>query len=95
MYLLIFDLLGNSNSRFLAVAILVNVMNIFQNANSILDNFCAKLINKNTEPKVWQKCDRQGNIYWLVFNPITGFYSYFSSEQEVRIWIEERYYYRP
>lgn len=74
---------------------LVTVMNIIQYINSIIDNFWSKLIDRKTEPKVWRKCDREGNIYWLVFNPITSLYIFFGSEQEVRIWLEERYYHRP
>ena len=79
----------------MTVVNLVTVMNIIQNVNSIIDNFWSKLIYRKTEPKVWQKCDREGNIYWLIFNPITSLYISFGSEQEVRIWLEERYYHRP
>ncbi len=78
----------------MTVVNLVTVMNIIQDANSIIDNFWSKLIDRKTEPKVWQKCDRKGNTYWLIFNPITGLYISFGSEQEVRIWLEERYYHR-
>ncbi|MBE9046636.1 hypothetical protein IQ255_19865 [Pleurocapsales cyanobacterium LEGE 10410] len=52
----------------------------------------SKLVVKRSEPKIWQKHDPKGNIYWLVFDPFTSSYSYFSSEQEVRIWIEKRYH---
>lgn len=59
---------------------------------SIFQDFWSKLINNRTEPQVWHKRDRAGNTYWQVFDPVTGYFTYFSSEQEVRIWIEERYY---
>ena len=49
-------------------------------------------INSTGEIKVTKKCDRQGNNYWLVFNPITRSYSYFYSEIEVKMWIEGVYY---
>lgn len=44
------------------------------------------------EPKIWQKCDRRGNSYWLVRDPVTGRSAHFASEQEVRVWLEKRYY---
>ncbi|MDJ0569137.1 MAG: hypothetical protein QNJ53_08810 [Pleurocapsa sp. MO_192.B19] len=62
---------------------------------TIIHDFCSNLINKNNEIKVWQKYDGIGNTYWLVFDPTTGYYSYFNSEQEVRIWLEERYHRHP
>lgn len=42
--------------------------------------------------KVWQKSDRQGHTYWKVYNPTTHQTMYFSSEEEVRIWIDRSYY---
>ncbi|MGF1480739.1 MAG: hypothetical protein ACFB4I_14845 [Cyanophyceae cyanobacterium] len=47
---------------------------------------------KSNEPRVWQKCDRQGNTRWFVYDPATSCTATFSSEQEVRIWFDERYY---
>lgn len=44
------------------------------------------------EPKINQKCDRQGNIYWQIYDPVTRQYASFASEKEVRIWLEKRYY---
>ncbi len=67
-------------------------MKIIYNPIRIINNFWSQLIKKRTEPEVWQKCDRHGNNYWLIFDPITGSYNYFCSEQEVKIWIEKRYY---
>ncbi len=70
-------------------------MKIFHKLNSAVYNFWSNTINNSREIRVWQKSDRQGNIYWLVFDPVTGYYSSFSDEREVRIWIEERYYRPP
>ena len=92
MYLLIFNLIGDSNSRFKTIVNPIIAMKIIYNPIRIIDNFWSQLIKKRTEPEVWQKCDRQGNNYWLTFDPITGSYSYFCSEQEVKMWIEKRYY---
>ena len=44
------------------------------------------------EPKISQKCDRKGNIYWQIYDPVTRQYTSFASEKEVRIWLEKRYY---
>lgn len=46
-----------------------------------------------SEPKVWQKFDRQGNPQgWRVFDPGTGRTIALSSELEVRLWLERRFY---
>lgn len=44
------------------------------------------------EPKIGQKCDRQGNRYWQIYDPVTRQYTSCASEKEVRIWLEKRYY---
>jgi hypothetical protein len=44
-----------------------------------------------SEPRIWQKCDRHGNIYFYVYDPMTGRASTLGSEREVRIWLEQRY----
>lgn len=46
---------------------------------------------RDAEPKVWQKRDRKGNFFFQVYDPRTGQVARFSSENEVRAWIEERY----
>lgn len=43
------------------------------------------------EPKIWEKRDRSGNVFYKVYDPITGISNQFSSDLEVRIWLEERY----
>ncbi|MBD3883749.1 hypothetical protein IFO70_18460 [Phormidium tenue FACHB-886] len=50
------------------------------------------LLSGRTEPQIWRKRDRAGNWYFQVFDPATGELSMLGSEQEVRIWIEQRYY---
>ena len=44
------------------------------------------------ELQVWQKKDRNGNAYWQAFDPKTRKFTSLSSEAEMRIWIEQRYY---
>ncbi|PSB12213.1 hypothetical protein C7B62_02950 [Pleurocapsa sp. CCALA 161] len=67
-------------------------MKIIDNLIPIIENFCLTLSNQRTEPKVWQKCDHQGNSYWLTFDPITGLSSYFCNEKEVRMWLDQYHY---
>ena len=44
------------------------------------------------EPKVWESKDWFGNTVWNVYLPKTGQTVRFSSEAEVRIWLEEHLY---
>lgn len=44
-----------------------------------------------TEPRIWQRT-RQGQPTWFAHDPITNRTRQFSSEQEVRLWLEKRYY---
>lgn len=44
-----------------------------------------------SEPKIWKKIDAEGNIFWKTYDPVTGMTAQFDTEQEVRIWLEERY----
>jgi hypothetical protein len=54
-----------------------------------------QLFTRNTEPYIWQKRDRHGNLFWQLYDPSTNRSATFSSEDEVRIWLEERYYHSP
>lgn len=46
----------------------------------------------SSEPQVWQQRDRSGQTYWQVYDPETSRSASLSSEQEVRQWLEQRYY---
>lgn len=48
----------------------------------------------DSEPKAWQIRDRSGATYWRVYDPATNQAHAFSSEAEVRMWLEQRYYQR-
>jgi hypothetical protein len=54
------------------------------------ENFINAML-RDAEPKVWQKRDRKGNLFFQVYDPRTGQVARLSSENEVRAWIEERY----
>jgi hypothetical protein len=44
------------------------------------------------EPKVWQERDRFGNLYWRIYDPISDRSATLASEQEVREWLDQRFY---
>jgi len=45
-----------------------------------------------SEPKIYRKRDRQGNWYFRVYDPVMGRSVTLYSEQEMRTWIDQRYY---
>ncbi|AFY90329.1 MAG: hypothetical protein CLLPBCKN_008036 [Chroococcidiopsis cubana SAG 39.79] len=49
-------------------------------------------LTRSHELQVWRKKDRNGNAYWQAFDPKTRKSTSLSSEAEMRIWIEQRYY---
>jgi hypothetical protein len=63
-------------------------------------NFIAKILRKvgdslvtsSHEPQVKQKCDRYGNQYWQAYDFNSNKSYTFTSEQDVRVWIENRYH---
>lgn len=48
--------------------------------------------NRYSEVRVWQKRDRAGHPGWHGYDPISGDYVCFGTEDEIRSWIEQRYY---
>lgn len=44
------------------------------------------------EPCIWQRCDRFGQMYWQVYDPIRDRSITFYSEQEVRQWLEREFF---
>lgn len=44
------------------------------------------------EPRITQKQDKNGNWIYRVYDPLTHQHFICDSEQEVRVWLEERYY---
>jgi hypothetical protein len=43
------------------------------------------------EPRITQRHDRQGNLYYQIYDPMTGRSASFGSESEIRWWLEQRY----
>ncbi|WP_404789863.1 hypothetical protein [Altericista sp. CCNU0014] len=52
----------------------------------------ANWIVQTSEPKVSHKRDRQGHLYYQVYDPLSGVSASFGSEAEIRAWLEQRYY---
>ena len=52
----------------------------------------AKLTEGSSEPIIRQQCDRQGNLYYSIYDPVTQQRRICTSEAEVRAWLEQRYY---
>jgi hypothetical protein len=46
----------------------------------------------NSEPRVWQIRDRNDQVWWNAYDPVSGSTLAYASEAEVRIWLEQRYY---
>lgn len=55
------------------------------------ENFVAEL-TRPPEPKVRQKSNRRGEIWWEVYDPYTNLTARFASELEVRMWLDQRHY---
>jgi len=49
-----------------------------------------KYLIASSELQVWSTCDRQGNIWWSAYNPITQRSIYHVSEEQILAWIERR-----
>lgn len=61
------------------------------NLRSALRKLWQSLTVPSSEPHVWKKGDRQGNIYWKVYDPLTDRSGLFESENQLRVWLEQRY----
>jgi hypothetical protein len=44
-----------------------------------------------SDPIINERRDRQGNVYYQVYDPHTRRSAVFSSEAEIRYWLEQRY----
>ena len=64
---------------------------IYNFANQIAQTLFKSLSGGN-EIEIWQSRDRHGNLLWNVRDRLSGRSAQLDSEQEVRIWLEERYH---
>lgn len=60
-----------------------------------LDTLCSSLLKFATGaegPMVRERCDRNGEISYTIYDPVTQQQSDWLSEMEARTWLEQRYY---
>lgn len=57
-----------------------------------IGNLLTKLLTPSNEPKIWLSKNCYGGIQWNAYDPITGRQASLMSEDEVRTWLEQRYY---
>lgn len=60
---------------------------------SVIQNLKIALLHyfaSEGEPQIWQEEGKQGTM-WHAYDPRCGYSFTFTSESEVRIWIEKRY----
>lgn len=50
--------------------------------------------NLPDEPRVQQQTDRDGNLYWRVYDPVCDNTIHFDDEQRLLIWLDEQHYRR-
>lgn len=51
----------------------------------------APFIISSNEPKIRAIANRFGEVRWIVYDPITRYQTTLNSEDEVRIWLDNRY----
>jgi hypothetical protein len=52
----------------------------------------ATWVVQSSELKVFERCDRHGNVYYQVYDPFNRTSANFGSEAEIRAWLDQRYY---
>lgn len=52
---------------------------------------CLRFLVGSREPKITPRRDRNGNPYYEIYDPISGDRCSCATEQEVRVWLEQRY----
>lgn len=70
------------------------MINSFLALKSKLDSVWQKLtllFTSNSELQVWSTRDRNGDLSWHAYDPITRHYVCFGSEDDIRAWIEQRF----
>jgi hypothetical protein len=49
-------------------------------------------ILRQDQPKIYAKQNQFGDTYWKIYDPFSQSSKYFKTEQDVRIWLEKRFY---
>lgn len=50
-----------------------------------------RYLTRPNEIRIWQVSDRQGETYWKAYDPYTNTSNYLSSENDLRVWLEQRH----
>ncbi|MEO0852308.1 MAG: hypothetical protein AAFY15_02220 [Cyanobacteria bacterium J06648_11] len=53
---------------------------------------CAAFFLGDREPRIWKIMRADGTTHWKVYDPNSHRSSTFSSENDVRVWLDRRYY---
>ena len=56
---------------------------------NIGQSLVSALTTRANEPRIWQSLDYRGQIWWRVYDPVTGQTAYLESETEVCIWLDQ------
>lgn len=65
---------------------------VFSKAWSAFWEAVLKTLTANRDPMIHEKRDRRGNVYYDLYDPVGNQRLTFSSEEEIRYWLEQRYY---
>ncbi|NEP80029.1 MAG: hypothetical protein F6K39_18805 [Okeania sp. SIO3B3] len=65
----------------------------YQKLLRIINTYIFDSLLKGSEPKIIQKTNKKGSFFWQVYDPVTGERKNLISDQEVREWLDNRYYY--
>lgn len=60
-------------------------------AFSRLGEFILSLATSNQDPKITITRDRSGQAQWNIYDPTSGYSNSFLSEDDVRVWLDNRY----
>jgi hypothetical protein len=64
---------------------------VFATALTYLGDTIMRFLTSNNELRIWQRT-RNGRSTWFAYDPVTDRKRQFYSEQEVRLWLDNRYY---
>ena len=64
----------------------------YQKLLRIISTYIFDPLLQGSEPKIIQKTNKKGSLFWQVYDPVTGERKNLVSEQEVREWLDNRYY---
>lgn len=61
----------------------------------LVEKLCQRIFNEvqtASELKITECSDKSGNLAWRLHDPVTHNSFIFNDEEELKVWIEERYY---